>query len=242
MNKTSDIYRALSYIRENKFTRNDIVYARENQKEIDVDETLLKIRPVTIWSLEERNCIMETPEGYQLTPYGSYLLREFEKKRREYGKGNVKLILAKVGDKITYKVKVVPNIKIKHQKYPIPSYQFSTLKKILSKKSEAIVSIREKEDYLLVKTKINYYRTTEERNRLNKIAEILKLQLKSDNEIYKRNYDFNIGDKTILTLVSRKRGKSLKSIEPLEIKINKGFIELSEKFINSLIEEFYKRR
>jgi len=260
MTKTSEIYQALKSVREGAFTRRDITYAKEHRNESGIRKDLIKISPSTIWRLEERDCVEETPGGYQLTPDGSRLLKQYEEERRKFGGGNVEIIVAKVGGIITYKTRINPNAELKIRKgvqslravpespsQPSEDTEYNERKgnmlSFLSEKVGPIESVKEEEGLLVARTRMNYHRTTEERNRLGEIAEALGMGIETENEPPNRNYAFYIEGRSPITLVSVRKGKSFKSIEPLEIKVNlKEPLESSKKIIESLIERFYSKK
>jgi len=113
----------------------------------------------------------------------------------------------------------------------------------ISELGRPIAIVKEGEGFLMMKTRIDYYRTTKERKCLDEIANMLGMRIESDDGIPERNYELKIDGKTPLTLVSKRKGKSLESIEPLEIKVNlEQPIEPAKKFVKSLIEKFSKKK
>jgi len=253
--KTSDIYKILktatSMDKSSFFKMGDVVCAKERRSTHPLREELLKISPNLLRILEERELLKEHSVGYGLTEQGYSILKEFEEARKKYGSENVEIIPAKVGDIISYKVRVNPNAKMKVKGKVQPS-KIEPLKEEYEKRKQHtleflsklkdernfITAVEEGENSLFIKTHIHYFRTTQERQILDEIARDLGMQIKSIDEDYVRNYCF-LNEQSRVILISKKSGKGFKTCKPLEVKIDlKQPVESAEKLIISLSEKF----
>ncbi|NIO45035.1 MAG: hypothetical protein GTN36_05795 [Candidatus Aenigmarchaeota archaeon] len=96
-----------------------------------------------------------------------------------------------------------------------------------------------KQDTWHVWTQISYFRTMEERMKLDEIAEQLKMsiEVKQDKSGFKREYIFK-GEETQTTVISLQDGQSYKTCQPLRLEVNVGQpIEPAERLISLLYEK-----
>jgi len=266
--KTSDIYKILktatSMDKSSFFKMGDVVCAKERRSTHPLRQELLKISPNLLRILEERDLLKEHSVGYGLTERGYSILKEFEEARKKYGRNNVELIPAMIEGKTTYKVRVNPKVKIEIktkplqivQKFPLvapePSEKIKyeqRKKHMLNFLSEPTVlvsleNVKIKEGYLTIKTKVDYHRTREERDRLDKIAEKLGMGIITKDESWYRNYVFvNEQKQPVVSIISRKDKKGFKSYKPLEVEVDLTQpTESAEKLVSSLIEVFNYRK
>ena len=269
--KTSEIYKILKIVRdEPPFKREDIAYVREHRYSSNAREELLGIPMNLLLTLQDRGILIEGSSGYKLSEWSSSFLKEFEEERKKFGIGNVEIIHAMEGDKITYKIKVNPKAKLNLKTEIQPSKYLPELPEeythrkdhmidFLSKikgKDYPIKSIEEAEGFV-IKTRIDYHRTKEERSLLDEIAKGLKMSIETKNEILygkigtrnellnHRTYIFTDESKqteVVLTSIKRDKG-GFQSLRPLKVKINLNQpTEPAEKLINSLIEGFSCKR
>jgi hypothetical protein len=266
--KTSEIYKILKIVRdESPFKREDIAYGREHRYSSNARKELLGIPMNLLLTLQDRGILIEGSSGYKLSEWSSSFLKEFEKERKKFGRGNVEIIHAMEGDKITYIIKVNPKAKLKLKTEIQPSKYLPELPEEYTQRKEHMInflsrikgkdypikSIEEKTEGLVIKTRIGYHRTNEERSLLNEIGSNLKMKIETKNEIIYdkaqdellnyRNYIFTDENKqteVVLTSIKRDKG-GFQSLRPLEVKINLNQpTEPAEKLIKNLIENFSK--
>jgi len=254
VHKTSEIYRTLKVVQDKELKGlkiEDIVYAKEHQNDPDVRQELVGLSTYLLKTLEGFSLLSIDQLGFHLTEWGHSVLKRYEEGKEKYGSKSVEIIPANVEGKITFNVKVNPKVGLKVKKevqtskatYETPKEYRERKEKMigflqkLREEHNFITTIKEEEETLLIKTPVSYFRTTEERKKLDEIANELGMKVKSRDEGYIREYDFT-NEQTKVTLRSIRSGKSFKTYQPLGVKVDlKQPTESVEKLLIRLSEK-----
>lgn len=252
--KTPEVYKTLKLLQAQSFKIKDILYSREHKNDSTVRQDLIEISPNLLRILEDRKLVAEASEGFTLTEWGSSVLNRYEKEMESHGSKNAEIAAVILKGEITYDVKInprtKPEVKAEVQKPETVRHEEGFEKKkqdifdFLSKlrdEQKIITTVKEGKEALFINTRIPYYRTIEERKRLDEVAKELGMHITSDNGEYIRGYDF-VDRQTTVTLSSKKTGKGFKTYKPLEIRVKLNQpVEPVEKLISSLFKEFSKK-
>ena len=261
VHKTSEIYKTLKALQNKEpegIKIEDIVYAIEHKRDPNAHQELIGLSPFLLRTLEARSLLSRDQLGFHLTDWGHSILKRYEDDRKKYGSKNVEIIPANVEGKITFNVKANPKTESKNEKeiqmpkttYEPPNHE--TPKECIERKEKMFgflknlrngsnfITTAKDDGILIIKTPIHYFRTTEERKRLDEIANETGMEIESSDEGYIREY--NLTDRwTTVTLKSIRKGKGFKTYQPLEVKVNLNQpTDSVEKLISSLIERFQR--